>query len=470
MSKSYENMSKELISAVGGIQNIDEYYHCATRLRIKVKDKSKLNRKSLENIEGISASIIQGNEVQNVVGTDVNAFYLEFSEYIKANEQHTSNYDNGKETKKDKSFISLTSKILDFISGVLIPIMPVFLASGLLLAILNVCVNVFGFSDKSGTYHVFCSIALAGFYFLPIYVGFQAAIKLKIPPVMGAFLGAITVFDGINNTKNLDILGVPIKETVYNGTIIPSIIGVLCLSIIYKWLDKKLIKEVKYFITPILSISITAPLVLFIFGPLGTMISELLANLFIFLSGKLNWLAFSIYSGVYPIMVVFGIDKGTIPISLNNITNLGFDSLVLPAALASNTAVGSAALTVGFWSKNKKTKSLGYSAGITGILGITEPALFGFLIPYRKAFMGAIIGAVIGGLFGGIMNIVQGAQIAPGLVALTTFYVGSSPAQNIINGFITLIISVVSSFIATSILIKRDKNFIDDEKNRDEGE
>lgn len=454
---------EEVVYGIGGLDNIRSYYHCATRLRIKVKDKTIVDQALLNNIDGIAGTVIQGDEVQSIIGTNVNDFYQDLKTYIEDYDKSGVNEDMNKDlvnsTKYKMSLKSTMSIILDFISSVLIPIMPVFLASGLLLAILNVCVNVFGLSDKSGFYNIFSSIALSGFFFLPIFVGFQAALKLKIPPVMGAFLGAITVFEGINNTKGLDLFGLPIKETAYNGTIIPAIIGVLCLSVIYRWLDRKLIKEIKYFLTPILSIVITAPLVLFIFGPLGTIVSEGLASIFIFLSDKLNWLAFSVYSGIYPIMVVFGIDKGTIPISLNNISNFGFDSLVLPAAIASNTAVGGAALALAYCTKENKTKSTGYSAGITALLGITEPALFGLLIPYRKAFLGAIIGATIGGLFGGLMHIVQGAQITPGLVALTTFYVGDSPTQNIINGAITIIISVVMSFIATIILIKSDKNF-----------
>lgn len=458
----YENLIKQIIKSVGGKDNIELVFHCATRLRLLLRNPSKFNEEKMNEITGVLGVVEKGKEIQCIIGTDVPNVYAEFIEYGDFKEQvQEENSDSDKveaqaRTISDKTK-AILSAILDFISSTVLPVMPVFLAAGLVLAVLNVCVIFFGLSTSSGTYEILSSIASSGFYFLPVFIGFYAATKLNIPGAMGAFLGAVLVFEGINDVSGLSFLGIEIPQTTYNGTVIPVILGVLILSIIYKFLDKKLFKEIKYFLTPILSILIVVPITLILFGPVGNIISFALADFFNFLSVKVDWLSFAIYSAINPILVMFGIDKGFVPMSLNNIATLGYDTLVLPAALTSNAAMGAAAIAVAFMSKNKQSKSTGYSAGITGILGITEPSIFGFLLPYRRALYGAMAGGSIGGIFAGIMHIKQHAQVSPGLVALSTYISEGTGMSNFYFATISLIISVISSFIITCILIKTDK-------------
>lgn len=460
MAKSswdFKKITPEILNSVGGIENINDIYHCATRLRIVVKNPNKVDVKRIENIDGILGVVLKGNEVQSVVGQQVDSYYngfLENSGFKKTNNVNTKNDTNNKKLTI-KNALSTT---LDFISGVVLPVMPVFVAAGFLMALLNLSKTFFGLDPKSGTAIVLSAISSAGFYFLPIYTGYQAAEKMKIPGSMGAFLGAILVSNGINNTSGLSFLNLGIGKTQYNGTILPVILGVIILSIIYRSLNKYLPKEVTYFFTPLISIVITLPLVLLFIGPLSNTISNGLADIFSWLSAKANWLAFALYSALNPILVMFGIDKGFIPIVINNMSKMGYDTLIYPAAMTSNAAMGAAALSVAFQSHKFKTRGEGFSAGITGILGITEPSIFGFLLPYRRALFGAISGGAIGGLIGGIFKIKQGALMSPGAISLVSYFVGPNPTSNFIFAVIAMITSIIASFLITTILIRTDNN------------
>ena len=454
VKENFKNIATDILNSVGGKDNISDIYHCATRLRIVVNNPDLVDQEKLKKVDGIKGVIIKGQEIQSFIGTKVNEYYSKLVPELHLNEKV-----NLKQDKSEKlTFKNALSKVLDFISGIVLPIMPVIVAAGFLLAILNMCKTFFGMNPKSGTAIVLTSIASAGFYYIPIFVGFQSAIKMKIPAAMGAFLGAILTFSDINNVSGLSFLGIHLPKMQYNGTLLTSILGVILLALIYKLFDKVMPKEITYFFTPLLSILIAAPLTLVIIGPISNNISFAIAGCFNWLSAKANWLAFTLYSALNPILVMFGIDKGFVPIAMNNVSELGYDTLIYPAALPSNAAMGAAAIAIAVFSKKKITKGEGFSAGFTGLMGITEPSIFGFLLPYRRALIGAISGGAIGGLVGGILHIKQGALMAPGFISLISYFVGKNPTLNFTCGIITWLTGIISSFIITTILLKADKN------------
>ncbi len=454
VKENFKNIATDILNSVGGKDNISDIYHCATRLRIVVNNPDLVDQEKLKKVDGIKGVVIKGQEIQSFIGTKVNEYYSKLVPELHLNEKV-----NLKQNKSEKlTFKNALSKVLDFISGIVLPIMPVIVAAGFLLAILNMCKTFFGMNPKSGTAIVLTSIASAGFYYIPIFVGFQSAIKMKIPAAMGAFLGAILTFSDINNVSGLSFLGIHLPKMQYNGTLLTSILGVILLALIYKLFDKVMPKEITYFFTPLLSILIAAPLTLVIIGPISNNISFAIAGCFNWLSAKANWLAFTLYSALNPILVMFGIDKGFVPIAMNNVSELGYDTLIYPAALPSNAAMGAAAIAIAVFSKKKITKGEGFSAGFTGLMGITEPSIFGFLLPYRRALIGAISGGAIGGLVGGILHIKQGALMAPGFISLISYFVGKNPTLNFTCGLITWLTGIISSFVITTILLKSDKN------------
>lgn len=339
--------------------------------------------------------------------------------------------------------------VLDFIAGCVSPVIPVLLASGLIAAVLSVCVNFFGMDTGSGTAVVLSAVKDAGFYFLPIFLGFSTGNKLGINGYLGALLGGVLVYSTINGAQGLSFLGLVIYPTTYNSTVIPVILGVLFEAAVYKLLDKVLPGTVKPFLLPLLTVLAAVPVTLLFLGPLGTVLSGWLTGGVMWVSDTFGAWAVGLYAMINPVCVMFGLDKAITPPILTSIAANGYETLFLPGSVASNTAVGGAALAVWFKSRNAKLKNTAGPAGTTAILGITEPALFGVCVPYKRPLAAAMLGGGIGGLFGGFVQLKQYAIITPGLCALPGYIGPDGSLTNLLLALATICISVSSAFVLT---------------------
>ena len=272
--------------------------------------------------------------------------------------------------------------------------------------------------------------------------------------MMGAYLAAILVHSNIDGVAGLDFLGIPITQATYNPSVIPIILGVLLMSIVDKGVDKITPKEIKFFTKPLITILIVTPVTLIALGPLGIIIGNYVAEGLTFINTKLGWLSVGLIGTLTPILVMTGMNQALFPLVFAAMADKGYDAFVMPGMLAANVAIGAAALAVYFKSKDKDIKALSLSSGLTGILGITEPSIFGVLLRFKKPFIGAMIGGGIGGIFAGIMQVKQYAVVSPGIAALPTFIQtdGSGVMTNFYLAIATVVISIVCAFIATWIL------------------
>ena len=348
--------------------------------------------------------------------------------------------------KKPGRFRRGVDVVLDFIAGCVSPVIPVLLASGLIAAVLSICVNFFGMDVGSGTAVVLSAVKDAGFYFLPIFLGFSTGNKLGINGYLGALLGGVLVYSTINGAQGLSFLGMSIYPTTYNSTVIPVILGVLFEAVVYKLLNKALPGTVKPFLLPLLSVLVAVPVTLLFLGPLGTVLSGWLTDGVMWVSDTFGAWAVGLYAMINPVCVMFGLDKAITPPILTSIAANGYETLFLPGSVASNTAVGGAALAVWCKSRNAKLKN---PAGTTAILGITEPALFGVCVPYKRPLAAAMLGGGIGGLFGGFVQLKQYAIITPGLCALPGYISPDGSLTNLLLALATICISAGSAFVLT---------------------
>ena len=340
--------------------------------------------------------------------------------------------------KKPGRFRRGVDVVLDFIAGCVSPVIPVLLASGLIAAVLSICVNFFGMDVGSGTAVVLSAVKDAGFYFLPIFLGFSTGNKL-----------GINGYSTINGAQGLSFLGMSIYPTTYNSTVIPVILGVLFEAAVYKLLNKALPGTVKPFLLPLLSVLVAVPGTLLFLGPLGTVLSGWLTDGVMWVSDTFGAWAVGLYAMINPVCVMFGLDKAITPPILTSIAANGYETLFLPGSVASNTAVGGAALAVWCKSRNAKLKNTAGPAGTTAILGITEPALFGVCVPYKRPLAAAMLGGGIGGLFGGFVQLKQYAIITPGLCALPGYISPDGSLTNLLLALATICISAGSAFVLT---------------------
>ncbi|USR88384.1 PTS transporter subunit EIIC [Lactiplantibacillus pentosus] len=334
--------------------------------------------------------------------------------------------------------------IVDFISGTFVPILGVLVAAGLVSAVLNIGVSFFGLSTKSGTYTVLYAIYQAGYYFLPVYLGYSAAKKLNVSAMMGAFLGATLLYKTIDSAKGLDFLGLMIPQIQYNTSVIPILLGVLFMKLIDTGLDRVTPKSIKFFTKPLLTMIIVVPVTLLWLGPLGYEIGTVIATGLNFVNLKLGWLSVGLIGALTPLLVMTGTNQALFPLCIAAIASVGYDAFILPGMLAANIAVGAATLAVAFYTKNEHEKQVALSAGITGVMGITEPSIFGVLIKNRIALLSTMFAAGISGALAGLVSLKQYAIVSPGIAALPTF-VHSSGAGLDNNFYWSLVVVILSA-------------------------
>ncbi|USJ85874.1 glucose PTS transporter subunit IIA [Lactiplantibacillus pentosus] len=436
----YEVIAADILKNIGGKENVTNINHCATRLRLQVADDNKINDEAISKLSGVAGTVMHGNQYQIVIGTDVANVYNEFiklSGDVQTDSTATTH-------KKDVSLKSVGQAIVDFISGTFVPILGVLVAAGLVSAVLNIGVSFFGLSTKSGTYTVLYAIYQAGYYFLPVYLGYSAAKKLNISAMMGAFLGATLLYKTIDSAKGLDFLGLMIPQIQYNTSVIPILLGVLFMKLIDTGLDRVTPKSIKFFTKPLLTMIIVVPITLLWLGPLGYEIGTVIATGLNFVNLKLGWLSVGLIGALTPLLVMTGTNQALFPLCIAAIASVGYDAFILPGMLAANIAVGAATLAVAFYTKNEHEKQVALSAGITGVMGITEPSIFGVLIKNRIALLSTMFAAGISGALAGLVSLKQYAIVSPGIAALPTF-VHSSGAGLDNNFYWSLVVVILSA-------------------------
>ncbi len=463
----FEKTCEGILQTIGGIENIELVHHCATRLRIKVKNLNKVSFETLQKIEKVLGVQTNENEVQIIMGLGVNEIYAEFVKYLdslkgKVINKSSEKIEEKKEiTKKKLSVKYCIDKAVDYLSGSLIPVIPVFITSGMLLAIVTICTSFLGLRADSGTVIILNATSIAGFYFMPILVGYCCAKKLNTEPSLGAFLGAILCFSTINGVAGLDFLGIKISQITYNNTMLPVLLGVLFMSYIYKFFKDRLPHCIRYFVLPTVTMLITVPVTLIVIGPIGNFLGSYLALGIQWLGDKAGFLAVGLWAFCCPIAIMTGMDKAVYMLNLSTLAAVGYDPIALPGGLAGNSAIGGAALACWFISKNIDIKSLGASSGITAIIGITEPALYGLCVRWKPVLISSMIGAGIGGCFAGLVSLKQYAYAGPGLITSPIYISPDGTLFNFYMCLATIAVSAIAGFIVTYLMCRNNNGLIE---------
>ena len=435
--KDYKAMAASIIKQAGGADNIVSATHCMTRLRLVLRDRSKFDTDAVKQVPGVLNVIIQNGEYQVVIGQDVPDLYEEVVKIdgIQAGGSVQDDEAAAKDLAQDHGNIG--NAILSFIGGTFSPVM---VAGGLTGAVLSLLTNVFGVSAESGTYTIFYAINQATFYFLPIFIGFAAAARLKSNGFLGAFLGAILLYSSINGAEGLDFFGIPVQAISYNSTVFPVILGVLFMSVVYKFLQKHIPVFLKTIVVPLLTILITVPVTLIVLGPIGNTVGTWLANGVYALYQAVPALAVMVIGITTPLMVFFGMNNATYPVVFALMAAVNSDPLICTGMAPANVAVGGACLAASL---------------LSALCGITEPGVYGVLFPKTYPLIGAMIGGGIGGLLAGILGMTQYVISTPGFISLPAYIDPTGSSYNLIVSVIVMIVAVVLGFVATYALGKR---------------
>ena len=455
---SYQDLAKEILSQVGGKENIQQLTHCATRLRFVLNDNSKANTDALKKTKGVVGVAEAGGQYQVIIGSDVQSVYRPLMDLTGLKEDANAN--------ADEPHQSPLAKLLSIISGIFTPILPIITAAGMIKAVLSILVVFKIVTTKDQNYQVLNFIGDAGFYFLPVFLGGTAAKQFKANTYLGMLMGATllhpTFTAMVANFKEtgagIELFGIPFSPVGYSSTVIPVILGVWFMSYVERFADRISPKAIKFFSVPLITALITSIVMFSALGPIGSIIGQYLGDFFRWLEEFGPWVVPTVVGIFSPFLVMTGTHYGLVSIGINNRMTLGYDTVVQPGMLASNVAQGGAALAIAFKTKDTDKKALATSAGITAVCGITEPALYGVTLQNRAAMIGTMVAGGIVGFFLGIMNARNFTGGSPGLLTIMA-YVGDNTFYYLYVAIAGLVMSVALSFIITYFLYKDEEGF-----------
>lgn len=443
----YSEIAEEIIKNAGGSENINNAWHCMTRLRFNLKDESKINYDKLDKIPEVVGTKYQNEQLQIVIGTDVVNYYNEIANQLGLDKSS----DDNDQPEEKKGVVSL---FMDTVSGVFGPIVPAIAGAGMIKGLMAGLVALNVISDQTDTYQVIDMMASGVFTFLPFFVAASAAKIFKTNEYLAVAIAAALQFPTMmnaaaeGNITQFDLFGfIPVPVFDYSGTVIPIIFAVLALSYIYRCVDKFMPQSLRTVFTPTLSLFISGTLTLVVIGPISIHLGNGLAD-------GVNWLftispvlAGIIVGAIRPIAVFTGLHHAMTPIALQNFANQGYDML-MPMMFMANMAITGATAAIYFKVKTKSEKSVVVSSAISGLLGITEPALFGILSKYKKAFIAATVGSSVASAFISFFGVRIYGYILSSIFSLPA-YIG----QYFIFAVLGIIIALVLSFILTYMMM-----------------
>lgn len=465
MIKDYDGLAKKIVKLVGGKDNVKSVVHCATRLRFKLKDEKKAGTEELKDTDGVVTVVQSGGQYQVVIGNEVADVYDHVIKVGGFPDGGAVPDDYGEEDEN----MSLLDKFIDLISGIFAPALGILAATGMIKGLATILLTSGLITKTSGTYVILYAIGDSFFYFLPVILGLSAAKKFGVDQFIGMTIGAVlvyptivalnptavagkplfTLFSGtmLSSPIHITFLKIPVIMMNYTSSVIPIIVAVWLASKVERYFKKIVPTVVKTFLVPFFTLLIVVPLTLLIIGPITSWISDALAAGASALYNLSPIITGAVLGGLWQVLVIFGLHWGLVPLQMLNLQTLHSDPILVLTIGASFAQIG-AVLAVIMKVKSKKVKGLGWSAFLSGIFGITEPAIYGITLPRKKVFAMSCVGAAIGGAVLGLFGTRYYMTGGLGVFTLPSL-IGP---KGIDMGFYGALISFVISFLSGWLL------------------
>lgn len=450
----YTEFCQQILENVGGKENISGAVHCMTRLRLNVKDRSKVKVDEVKAIKGAIGAQFSGEQFQIIIGQHVSEIYPEFcaAAGIGVADAIDENLD-----QEPFNIKKVPAKLLDLISGSIAPILPIMMGAGffkMFYAILGPDLLNW-LPNESQFMQILYIVGNAGFYFMPVYVAWSAAKKMNTSIPLAILLGTLLVDPNILNIvaagEPFSIYGViPMQLNNYTQSFIPILLSVWCLKYVFKFFDRYVPRSIKIIGVPFCTIVIMVPLMFCGVAPLGNWISLGLSAMIEGLYGVAGPLAIALIAAFWPFIVATGMHIAILQIAMINITTLGCDPIVLAGSNIANYAL--MGMVVAYFIRTKGEEKQMAGANVVTLLvgGISEPTLFGILLRNKKAMVTQIIGGFIGGLIGGILGVAVYTLGAANF--LTVLQYAGGPGANLTNAMIACGVAFVSSLVVGLVI------------------
>ena len=454
MALDYRKCAEEIAANIGGGSNVVSAAHCATRLRLVIADNSKINKKALEETDGVKGLFESNGQLQLIIGTGtVNKVYDEFLSVTGASAA-------SKEDVKAAaaSRMPLWKKILKTPGDVFVPILPAIVASGLMMGLVEALAKAIPSFGKSGWFGFLDLVANTAFAMLPVLVAVSSARVFGGNIFLGGVIGLMMVHPALMNAWTITPTNQPavwdlgilsIKQMGYQGHVIPVILAVLLMSTLEKWLHKHVPEMIDLFVTPLVTVLVTAFATFVVIGPIFSVLENYVLKGAEWLVSSTGGIGALIMGALYPWTVVMGLHHMYNVIEAGMLSGPMGLNIWMPIASAANFAQFGACLAVAIKTANQRTKSVAFPSSLSAALGITEPAIFGINFRFMKPFIAGVIGGAIGAIFGSLTHLgatTYGVTGIPGLLAI----------NNVPVYCIELLISAGIAFAVTTVIWKEE--------------
>lgn len=472
MSK-YENLAKEILENVGGKENINSLTHCVTRLRFRLKDESKANDEALKNNPDVVTVMKSAGQYQVVIGNHVPLVYADVCEL--------AGISNGTQQVEDEAPQGLFNKLIDVISGCFQPILGPLCAAGIIKGLNALLVFILGSSfSNSGTYMILNAIGDSIFNFLPIILGYTAAKKFNVNVIVGMIIGATLCYPTIQ-TDTLSaagkaigtlpfigayytkFIGIPFVSGNYTSTVVP-VICIVALAAQIQKIAKKFVPEMlQNFFVPFFVLIISLPIGLFVIGPVVSLLTTVLSNMFAGLYAFSPIVTAFVIGALWQCLVIFGLHWALVPMAMVNIGNLGYDT-ILPGMLGTTFAATGVLAAMYLKLKDENKKALAIPGVISAFCGVTEPAIYGFLLPEKTPFVFSCIGGAVGGAIMGTVAVKQYVIGGLGIFSVVNYISPKGNATGMIVSLIAGAVSLVVGFVLTMIFYKTNDQQVENKE------
>ncbi|EHN3445486.1 PTS cellobiose/arbutin/salicin transporter subunit IIBC [Escherichia coli] len=427
MAKNYAALTRSVIAALGGVDNISAVTHCMTRLRFVIKDDQLIDSPTLKTIPGVLGVVRSDNQCQVIIGNTVSQAFQEVVSLLPGDMQPAQPVGKPKLTLR-----RIGAGILEM-SGVLTKGSPT-------LTILNV-------------------IGDGAFFFLPLMVAASAAIKFKTNMSLAIAIAGVLVHPSFIELmakaaqgEHVEFALIPVTAVKYTYTVIPALVMTWCLSYIERWVDRITPAVTKNFLKPMLIVLIAAPLAILLIGPIGIWIGSAISALVYTIHGYLGWLSVAIMGALWPLLVMTGMHRVFTPTIIQTIAETGKEGMVMPSEIGANLSLGGSSLAVAWKTKNPELRQTALAAAASAIMaGISEPALYGVAIRLKRPLIASLISGFICGAVAGMAGLASHSMAAPGLFTSVQFFDPANP-MSIVWVFAVMALAVVLSFILTLLL------------------
>lgn len=386
MAKDFSKLASDIIRLVGGEQNINSLVHCATRLRFVLKDAEKADRVALNQTAGVISVVESGGQFQIVIGNNVPKVYAEIMKTV-----HIESCEMPK--------ASLLNRAIDFLSGSFTPLIGVMAGAGILKGLIAI-LTVAGVVDPaSGTMTILDAAASGTFYFLPMFLAFTSANKLRTNPFIAVGVAAALVYPPIveaTSKGGLNLFSFDLITMNYAYSVIPILLAVLVQSYVLRFFEKIWHESVRNFFAPACTLLVVVPFTFAVIGPIGGSVGNIVAAGLMWVNDVSPIALGAVMGAIWQPLVIFGVHWSIVPISLSNMATIGYDLLV-PLTAASVLGQAGATVAVFLKTKDSELKSLAGSTSFSGFMGITEPLIYGVTLRFKKPFICGVIGGAVGG-------------------------------------------------------------------------